>query len=188
MKKGFVIGLLAVFCGVFFVGCKENEFSYIKTRDGQSVFLDGKNGKVIYVNSSNRVIDFVDLNLSAREITTIRRNKEANDALQRMREWDKRTISGTNYSLELSTRFYDDRLLYILEMSPFDNNASGLANTITVHLLDEAGFVLEVLRPQVWSRIVNSEGKATAMSSRGGIPITLDNYMEISNWSPTWRN
>lgn len=167
---------------------KENNFSYIGDKNGQSVFLDTKNGKIIYVNNSNRIIDYVDLQLSEQEISKIMQDKEINDSLQKYKVWNDYVISGTKYTLKFSTRFYNDKLLYLLFMTPYDNNASNLANTISIFLCDAAGFDLESFTPKGWIRSLDADGKPYAMGISGNIPITLENYLEITSWTASWRN
>jgi hypothetical protein len=171
---------------LFCIGCQK--FEHIGTKDGQTIFLDSSNGKVIYINNSNRVVDYVDLKLNKDEIRRIKNDKELNDSAQKMKIWGERNIPGTKYTLELSTRFYNDKLLYILQIGPYDDGISRLANTITVDLVDLAGFSLETIDPTRWIRSVDASGKAQKLSASGDLPITLENYFEISEWDPSWRN
>jgi hypothetical protein len=184
MKR--ILSLLAVTVFILSAACQK--YSRIGEKDSQSVFLDEYNGKVIYINNSNRVVDYVDLKLNEQEIKEIRTNKELNDSLQKMKDWGDNTIAGTKYSLNLATRFYNDKLLYILELKPYDDNITRLANTITVDLTDIVGFTLETIDPERWTRSVDAEGNPQQLTARGSIPITLENYLEIYDWNPYWRN
>jgi len=184
MNKFFLTHVF--FISLFCFGCQK--FEHIGTKDGQTAFLDSSNGKIIYINNSNRVVDYVDLNLSKDEISRIKNDKELNDSAQKMKFWGKRDIPGTKYSIELSTRFYNDKLLYILQIGPYDDGISRLANTITVDLVDLDGFSLETIEPKRWIRSVDESGKAQKLSTNGNLPITLENYFEISEWDPSWRN
>ena len=184
MKKFFRIMVIIV--SLFCIGCQK--FEYIGTKDGQTAFLDSNNGKVIYINNSNRVVDYVDLKLNTNEISRIRNDKDLNDSAQKMKFWGKKDIPGTKYTLELSTRFYNDKLLYILQIGPYDDGLSRLANTITVDLVDLAGFSLETIDTLRWVQSVDAEGKAQKLSANGNLPITLENYFEIDEWDPSWRN
>lgn len=184
MNRFFTLSLIVFFISI--TSCQKYEF--IGLKEGQNVFLDNINGKVIYINNSNRVVDYVDLKLNSSEITRIQIDKDLNDSAQKMKFWGDKNIPGTKYSLELSTRFYNDKLLYILQIRPYDDGVSRLANTITVDLVDTAGFVLETIDPTRWIRIVNDEGKAQRLSTSGSLPVTLENYFEIDDWSPSWRN
>ena len=178
----FMVIIISFIC----ISCQK--FSFIETKNGQSVFLDSNNGKVVYVNNSNRVSDYVDLKINEQEIAKIKNDKEINDSAQKMKDWGKNSIPGTKYSLEFLTRFYNDKLLYILQIEPYDDNTARIANTITVDLIDTAGFTLETIEPPRWTRVVDEKGKTQMLNSGGNIPITLENYMEIFDWSPSWRN
>jgi len=99
------------------ISCQKYEF--IGPKEGQSVFLDIFNGKVIYINNSNRVVDYVDLKLASDEISRIRADKNLNDSAQKMKYWGKNEIPGTKYVLELSTSIM---LQYKLWIKPFKFN------------------------------------------------------------------
>jgi hypothetical protein len=100
--------------------------------------------------------------------------------------WDDKSIPGTNYTISFSTRYYESKLLYILEIGPYDNNTGRLANTVSVDLVDINGFTLETLEPSQWIRSVDEKGDPQNMSATGNIPITRVNYREIYSWSPKW--
>ncbi len=188
MKK-----MLAIFCisSCFFVllGCvakQEYPFSYVGERNGQSIYLDGQKGKVIYVDETNRVIDYVELRPDSFDILQIENNKMA--ALQNT-DRGERIIPGTNYSVSLSTRYYSNRLLYMIELSPYDDGAWRIAETISIELSDSSGFLLgEIESSRNWISTVNNSGEPVLLNTQGSIPITLRNYLEIVMWRIRWRN
>ena len=185
MKKlGFVF---LVFCVLLLLGCsgkQEYPFSYVGERNGQSIYLDGQKGKVIYLDETNRIIDYVDLRPNSSDILAIEKNKVA--ALQNM-DRGKEDIPGQAYSVSLSTRYYSNRLLYIIDIEPYNDNTRRFANSVSIELSDSKGFLLgQITSSSNWTNIVDSEGKRVSMQSQGSIPITLRNYLEIVSWGPKW--
>jgi hypothetical protein len=183
--KIFVV-LILVCC--IFVGCsKEQEypFSFVEQKSGISVYLDGQKGKIIYIDETNRIIDYVDLRPNSTIIQTIEQNK--NDALMN-KDRGSEDMPGTDFSIKLSTRFYNNRLLYMMELSPYNDKARQFARTVSIDLMDDRGFVLgEIESTRSWTARVDSSGKETGLDTQGSIPITLRNYLEIENWGPKWQ-
>jgi hypothetical protein len=178
------------FCGSFtFFGCSQKQnypFEFVETKSGLSVYLDGARGKLIYMDETNRIIDYVSLKPNSNEITIIEDNK-----IQALKNTDRgeRSMPGTDYSVKLSTRFYSNRLLYVLELKPFDERARRFANTVSIELLDENGFVLgEIDSTYDWTTTVDSNGKEIGLNTQGSISITLRNYLEIDRWGPKWQD
>ena len=95
--------------------------------------------------------------------------------------------SGTKFTLTLKTRYYKDKLLYILEMKPFDETAAYKAGTVRANLIDATGFTLETIEPQAWFTSVDNKGNKISEATTGSIPMTLDNFLEVNGWSPMWR-
>jgi len=186
MKKlAFVF--LAV-CVFWLLGCSKQEypFSYVGERNGQSIYLDGQKGKIIYLDETNRIIDYVDLRPNSSDILAIEKNKIA--ALQNM-DRGKRDIPGQDYSITLSTRYYSNRLLYIMEIEPYNDNIRRFANSVSVELSDSKGFLLgEIGSSNNWTNQVDDDGKRVSMQAQGSIPITLRNYLEIVAWGPKWSS
>jgi hypothetical protein len=181
MKKlWFVFSVLAL------LGCngkQEYPFSYVGERNGQSIYLDGQKGKIIYLDETNRIIDYVDLRPNSSDITAIEKNKTA--ALQSM-DRGKEDISGQPYSVSLSTRYYSNRLLYIMKLEPYNDNARRFANTVSIELSDSNGFLLGEIPSSNWTNIVDDAGNRVSLQAQGSIPITLRNYLEIVSWGPKW--
>jgi len=182
--------IIFVFLGVLILvtlSCKkENPFVFVETKNGQSVFLDASRGKLVYVDESNRLIDYVDLRPNATDVQAVVSNKQ-----QAIINNNRGTqnIPGTKYSITLSTRFYNNRLLYLLKITPFDDKVKQFARTLSVEVSDENGFNLgEIESTYRWTTIVDFDGKEVGLSSQGSIPITLRNYLEIDNWGPKWSN
>ena len=46
---------------LLFIGCSlpNNKYEHVESRDGKSVYLDSQTGRVIFVDKSNRINDFV---------------------------------------------------------------------------------------------------------------------------------
>ena len=183
MKK-----LVFAFCVLGVLGCGQKQdypFSYVGERSGQSIYLDGQKGKLIYIDETNRIIDYVDLRPKSTDILAIESRKE--EALQII-DRGKRSAGGTGYSVSLSTRFYSNRLLYIMDVEPYNDNARRFATSLSVELYDGGGFTLgEISSSNSWTNIVDSSGNRVALQSQGNIPITLRNYLEIVRWGPRWN-
>jgi hypothetical protein len=176
------------FVCLVFLGCsKEQEypFSFVEQKGGISVYLDGQKGKIIYIDETNRIIDYVDLRPNSTIVHAIEQNK--NDALMNKDRGNK-NMPGTDYSIELSTRFYNNRLLYMMKLSPFNDKIKRFARTVSIQLEDDRGFVLGKIESSYdWTTSVDDTGKEVALSKQGSIPITLRNYLEIVNWGPLWQ-
>jgi hypothetical protein len=169
-------------------GCsreQEYPFSFVEQKSGISVYLDGQKGKIIYIDETNRIIDYVDLRPNSTAIQVIEQNK--NDALVN-KDRGSKDMPGTDYSIELSTRFYNNRLLYMIKLSPFNDKIKRFARTVSIQLMDDRGFVLgEIESSYDWTTSVDVTGKEIALDAQGSIPITLRNYLEIVNWGPLWQ-
>ncbi|MCL2442593.1 MAG: hypothetical protein FWD13_03915 [Treponema sp.] len=182
------IAFLLVFCSMFiFFGCTQRQiipFSYVGERSGQSIYLDGQKGKVIFIDETNRIIDYVDLRPNSADILIIENNKM--EALKNL-DRGSNEIAGTVYSIKLSTRFYSNRLLYIMRLEPHNDEARRFAGTISIELMDLNGFILGKINPtNDWTNIVDNTGERIALETQGSIPITLRNYLEIVAWEPLW--
>jgi hypothetical protein len=164
-----------------------NKYQMASEKDGNLSFVDSQSGKVYYVNKSGNIVDVVDLDIPVASIQTIKAAKEKQDAAQKNRDMGAQPISGTKFTLTLKTRYYKDKLLYILEMRPFDETAAYKAGTIRVNLIDATGFTLETIEPQAWFTSVDNKGNKISEATTGSIPMTLDNFLEVDGWSPMWR-
>jgi hypothetical protein len=184
------------FFGVFFTfslvfsmltGCqKDNPFVFIETRNGQTIFLDASRGKLIYVDESNRIIDYVDLKPNEVSINEIVDNKQR--AINN-KDWGSEGVPGTDYSISLSTRFYNNRLLYVLKIAPYNDKIKQFARTVSIDLSDINGFNLgEIESSYGWTTTVDNDGKEIGLNTQGSIPITLRNYLEIYRWGPRWSS
>jgi hypothetical protein len=188
MKKIYLaVFFLSASTAVLLTGCrKDNPFVFIETRNGQTVFLDASKGKVIYVDESNRIIDYVDLKPNGEAISEIVENKSR--AIN-AKEWGAEDIPGTDYSVSLSTRFYNNRLLYLLSIKPYNDKARQFARTVKIELNDRNGFNLgEIDSSYDWVSSVDDAGKEMGLNTQGSIPITLRNYLEIYRWGPRWSS
>jgi hypothetical protein len=188
MKKVvFCLVSVVLVVGLFSSCQKQNyPFSYVGTQNGQTIYLDGAKGKVVYVDESNRIIDYVSLRPDSNDITNIVYNKTR--AIEN-KDWGERSIPGKEYSLSLSTRFYNNRLLYQIKITPFNDKARQFARTVTVELNDKNGFNLgEIDSTYSWTQTVDSEGNPMGLNTQGSIPITLRNYLEIEYWGPKWSD
>jgi hypothetical protein len=151
---------------------------------GQSIYLDGENGKIIYIDETNRIIDYVNLRPNSTDVASIENNRM--EALKN-KDRGKETIPGTDYSVSLSTRYYSNRLLYILKLEPYNDNARRFANSLSVELFDEKRFLLgEIDLSYDWTNIVDDSGQRVKLQTQGSIPITLRNYLEIISWGAKW--
>jgi hypothetical protein len=189
MKEGFIFRFYTALIIFLFLslllGCKrENPFVFIETKNGQSVFLDASRGKIIYVDESNRIIDYVDLKPNQETISEIVENK---DRAINNKDWGSEDIPETDYSISLSTRFYNNRLLYVLKITPYDDKVKQFARTVSIALSDKNGFNLgEIESTYSWITTVDGNGKEIGLNTQGSIPITLRNYLEIYRWGPQW--
>jgi hypothetical protein len=167
--------------------CFVAKYQTAASTDGNLTFIDSQGGKVYYVNKSGSITDVVDLALSAQSVEAIRADKEKRDAAQKNRDMGQQPLSGTKFTLSLRTRYYKDRLLYVLAMEPFDETAVGKATTVRVDLLDSFGFTLENIQPAGWYSMVDAKGVKIRVEAAGSLPMTLDNFLEVSTWGASWR-
>jgi hypothetical protein len=181
MFKNTIIGLLGVSFILILAGC--SRYSFVETSDGQSIFLDEYTGKVIYVDSSNRAIDRVDLT-----VRTV--NQDGTDKSNAMNghDWGVRDVPGEDYKITFSSRFYNNKLLYKIDVTPNDRNILSFARTVSIKLMDQNGYVLETIESiRYWNHMVDNDGEEIGVNTWGEIPITLGNYLEIKGWSATWQ-
>ena len=186
------LGLLLLLCLMTFVlfSCGSSiwdKYQLVSEKDGNLTFLDNRAGKVYYVNRSGNIVDVVDLRISEQNVQSIKKAKDTRESSQKNRDLGEQAISGTKFTLNAQIRYYKDRLLYHIEMKPYDETAVYKAGTIRVDLVDTMGFTLEKIEPGSWYTEVNSKGNRIGVAAAGEIPMTLDNFLEVSNWSPTWR-
>jgi hypothetical protein len=179
-----ITALLLASCG----GKEDNNFQVInKENDGKISIINQNSGQLIVINKSNRIDDVVDLNIDAKEVETIKSTKNIQDSALKIKNWGESTITGTKYKVSLSTRHYKDKLLYIITFSPSDATSSMKARLTTINLRDENGFALEKINPSLsWVSVVNDKGIAQFEQASGEMPMTLDNYLEVSSYDPTW--
>ena len=173
-------------------GCnfqKQGDFQPInKDPDGRISIIDQTKGKLIIINKSNRIQDVISLSLNSEEIRKIKSEKDIQDSSTKIREWPETDINNTKYKVTLFTRYYKDRLLYKIKFSPADNMSAFRARTVSVNLRDNNGFVLEKITPQdEWVTVVDSAAVPIEETANGEIPMTLDNYLEIHGYDPSWR-
>jgi hypothetical protein len=194
----FCIGFLSI----FFTSCnkfKPQQFSYVGIVDDKTVFLDNDNGKVIYVDS-NRIVNSIDLNSNTNEINTTK-NFEDSFYSGAIFSWD--VTKGLKYTFLLSTRFYNKQMLYQLNIKAENMNGEIVykpemeetlkklrEKKINIIFIDKEKFELESFTPQISENISLEDMYDTAgnkiseffdVSIQGRIPITFENYMEISD-------
>ena len=172
---GIVLALLVSGCG---------KYSYVENTNGLSVFLNERNGNVIYVDDSNRIVDRVKLGAGPDD-----RDGANKAAAMSGREWGTREIPGTDFKVSFYTRFYNNQLLYKIEVEPYNNRTLAFARTVVVKLMDDNGFVLGTI-PTVydWTQNVDGNGEPVAVEATGNIMVTLGHYLEIGDWSPLWSS
>lgn len=173
------------------VSCSQSSnesFSFInKDSEGKISIINQKSGKLILINKSNRIEDVIDLNIKDEEIARIKNEKESQDAATKIKSWGEVSITGEKYKVSLSTRHYKDKLLYTFSFMPADSTSAVKARSTRFVLYDENGFALEKINPtQSWSTIVDENGKAKFEQASGEVQMTLDNYLEVSSFSPLW--
>ncbi len=168
-------------------GGSEKPYEVInKEADGKISIINQSSGRLLVVNKSNRIDDVIDLNISSEEISKIKEAKQKQDAALKVKTWPEVKITSTKYSIVMATRYYKDRLLYSIKFSPSDKESSYKARTISINLRDENGFVLEKIQPASWVSVINEKGNPVLEQTNGEIPMTLDNYLEISAYDPNW--
>ena len=177
---------------VVLVGCDTRDTKTYevvnKDLDGRLSVINQDAGEMLIINKSNRIEDVISLKLSLDQIDVIKKGKAAQDLALKVREWPKNRISNTLYSVGLSTRYYKDRLLYKISFSPADKSSIQKAKTLKVYLRDNNGFVLEEIDPNSqWGTVVNESGKSVSEIAEGEIPMTLDNYLQVSGFDSSWR-
>jgi hypothetical protein len=166
-----------------------NRYVHVNTNDGLSVFLDNFNGKLIYINNHNEIVDYIDLKESAQKASEFKYDNYYNFG-----DWDNIKIFGKYPNAKLDIRFYDDKLLYIFEYflraSEYENDnidekLNYFSNNIHINLIDNNNFILETIEPQNWS---STNDSLNGRISHGDIPITLKNFREIYSWEVILKN
>ena len=160
-----------------------NKYSFVETKNNQSVYLDQEKGKVIFVDETNRIVDSISLNLTVQDIQSIKENKAIVFEPKIFGVKDIGTRS--KYFLSLNIRFYNNKLLYLTTIKPYNSGTRRIANTINILLGDSNGFVLEEFSPRGLV-ITIEDDEEVGLDTFGSIPITINNYMEIDNWNPQW--
>jgi hypothetical protein len=168
-------------CGLF------NRYDQVTSNTENLALLNKATGTLYYINKSGRIMDIVDLGLSSEAKSIIQSEKDDREKAQKYRDLGEQNISGTKYALYFKIRYYKDRLLYQIEMKPYDETITYKSSTIHILLTDIIGFTLEEIIPSTWTTVVDEKGKKISMSASGSLPMTLDNFMEIEQWSPRWR-
>jgi hypothetical protein len=161
-------------------------FEIIDSRNGTYVFLDNQQNHLLYINQSNRIYDIIPLSLNRQEIQKIKIIRDSTNAKEKYKDWGEIGITGTNYQIALRTRFYNDQLLYVVSMTPYDLPAYNKCEKISIIFYDTRKFILYQFYPQNWAQRINKEGKTIAMVSDGSFPFKLDNYIEIDSWNIMW--
>jgi len=186
--KTYFIGLILL---TTLVGCKSNNVEMHQMQNGNQAIVDEANRRVIVINQSDRIIDVVNIDLNDDEIKLIKKLKETNDKKMKVIEWPSVIPPKESYTVEFATRFYNDQCLFKLRISPWNER---LANSYgfrvnSVELDDSTGFTLENidLSNARWTRVLNENGFPEALVLSGKIHMTLESYMEIHTWSPTWN-
>jgi hypothetical protein len=170
---------------------KSKDIQIIKGMDGNTTILDSDNKQLLIIGQSNRIIDVIDLQLTEEQISAIKTQKELNDNKVKVNYWNSFTPPKEKYSISFSTRYYKDQCLYRISISPWDTRLQQRGfKLVNLQLSDISGFTLEeVFLPTTdWTRVVDSNGVPTEFQLTGKIPMTLDNYMEVSDWSCTWNS
>lgn len=186
-----MVSTILAFSCLSLLGCDglDNKKYEIVDRDanGRLSIINQSSGQMLVVNKSSRIEDVISLNLSDGDVEEIRSEKDRQDAALKIREWPECEIPNSKYKVQLSTRYYKDRLLYQLIFFPSSETSAMKARTISINLRDGNGFVLEKIDPHNWVSVVNDKGKPEKEQANGEIPMTLDNYMEIAYYDPSWR-
>jgi hypothetical protein len=156
---------------------------------GKITVFDSKAKKLLIVNESNRITDVVDLELSPEQINEMKTTKEINDKRVKINNWPEFHPPSEKYTVNLSTRFYKDQLLYKVTIQPCDERI--IAKSIifkNIILYDSSKFVLEDidLPFNAWTKLIDSTGTINSIQTTGKIPMNLDSYMEIAKWTTTW--
>jgi len=187
MKSLAIIILITVALSACSDGGSDSYQVINKEPDGKISIINQKTGRLTVINKSNRIEDVVELDVGSSEIEKIKSAKEKQDAALKIKDWGEAKITGTKYKVSLATRYYKDKLLYRFTFSPSDQTSAMKARKTTINLRDENGFVLEKINPSLsWSTSVNEKGVPELESANGEIPMTLDNYLEISAYDPLW--
>ena len=108
--KFIAMAMVAIFSALSLTACnkfKQKQFSYVGIIDDKTVFLDNDNGKVLYVGN-NRIVSSIDLNSNTNEINTIKNFEIISSSRNR--------FGLLQYTYKLSTRFYNNQMLYQLNI------------------------------------------------------------------------
>jgi hypothetical protein len=165
-------------------------FQMQQSINGNITILDQANHRLVVVSPSNRIIDVINLDLTPNQISIIKAQKESNDRRRKEIYWAPYSVPCEKYLVSFSTRYYRDNCIYRISISPYDNKISSGAFSIqTIELSDSSGFILEKIDVSLerWTKVVDEKATPIAYQFVGKVPMTLDNYMEISNWDCTWH-
>jgi hypothetical protein len=105
------------------------------------------------------------------------------------KDWGNEHIPGTNYTVSLSIRYYYYKLLYRINITPYDGEAFDFARTLSIELIDKDGHAFKRINPgNDWRQIVDTSGDPIGLNREGSSLLLIKNYFEISEWRPVWRN
>jgi len=184
--------LIVIISLITLSGCKSNNFEMHQMQNGNQAIVDVKSRRIVIINQSNRIVDVVNIDLNNNEVEAIKSLKEANDKKLKVIKWDSIVPPKEKYTIKFSTRFYNDKCLFTVSISPWDKTLGeryGFYLT-TIELIDSSGFSLEEidLSTLSWTRNIDEEGNPKSLDLSGKLQMTLESYMEIKNWTPTWRS
>jgi len=187
----FVIGIISI----FLTGCdgiKNRQYSYIGTMDLKHIFLNN-NGKIIFTDHNFEVISYNDLH---RNFENIRNNR-----------FNNITYEINSNIFEMSTRFYDNKLLYIIKLKIINENLNQINEEVLIDRIDNSEeylkineimegnlnfvltdniFDLEEFTVNYWEK--NKLENGYILTTKGSISITLENYREIKSFYILWDN
>ena len=177
--------LFSAMCLVL-VGCdfieKTNpaNLEYHDRADGKVNILDKRNKILLVVNSDGRIENILSIDKVLEENEFLKSKGEKTD-------WASKRVPGSKYTISLSTRFYSGNCLYNLELAPWDDNATSFARSLTLRLEDKDHFELENVQLMNWHTGVDDKGVNQNMNCSGRHSIDLSTYLEIADWSYTFR-
>ena len=109
------------------------------------------------------------------------------------RAWNEISIKGDKIKVNLKTRWIDNRLYYLVNARPASLIKSAQKNNyntkLGLELLTEGNLKITafpVLLNEM-TQIVDGQNQGQSFTYSESIPMTLDTFQTISNWTTTWN-
>jgi hypothetical protein len=109
------------------------------------------------------------------------------------RSWNELGIKGDKIKVNLKTRWIDNRLYYLVNARPASLLKAARENSygarLGLELLTEGGLKINAFPVSLdeMTQIVDNQNQGQSFTYSGSLPMTLDTFRSISNWTTTWN-